>query len=461
MRFGSLLFFVLGLAILGGCKLTQDEAAVTEPPPAPEPEVPVVQFQAEPGLTPPERLKKAIDLLQVGQAGQARAELSAYLPEVPDSQRARDLLLQIDADPIKMLGEENYPYKVRRGDSISSIAGKFLGDKMKFHILARYNGLENPSEIRVGQIIRIPGKVRVAERNSPAKKQPPAAEAKPPAVKKKPSIAQSKPAEPNVAPSAKTPEVAEAPEPAAGAEVRPQAAAPDQSAGVAPPKAVDNGLDDDQVAKVSPAGISDAEELKAATIKRAMLKAKGHSDAGDYSSAVNHLEEGLLEYPDEAELHSAAVVAYTKVAEQQTNEGRLEDAEKSLRRAAEIAPNDPMVGKQLAGLQKRQQIESLFQQGEQRQNEGQAPEAFDIYKRVLELDPNHAAASKELDKLRPTVTETYHRLATAALRQQDLDTAITHWNKALEVDPEYTPARLERDRAIDLKRKVESLPDHD
>ena len=44
------------------------------------------------------------------------------------------------------------------------------------------------------------------------------------------------------------------------------------------------------------------------------------------------------------------------------------------------------------------------------------------------------------------------------MRQQDLDTAISKWEKALEVDPGYVQARLERDRAIDLKKRIESLP---
>ena len=214
------------------------------------------------------------------------------------------------------------------------------------------------------------------------------------------------------------------------------------------------------MARLSPADSAVAEELKAVTIKRAILKAKGYSDRNDHSSALNHLEEGLLEYPDAAELQSAAIASYIRLSDQQAAAGQLGDAEKSLRRASEIAPNDPQVGELLAVLERRQQVENLYQEASQLQGQGKTVEAFEIYKRITVLEPEHAAANKQVAKLKPAVTETYHRQGMIALRQQDLDTAISKLGKALEVDPDYTPARRERDRAIDLKKKIESLPNN-
>ena len=495
MRFGVILFFALGLTALGGCKLLEsgdaDPDAALAPAPVLGPEIPVVLFQPEPGLTARERMRKSLDLLQVGQEGQAKAELNAYVLEVPDSRLARSLLTQIDADPIEMLGREHFLYIVRPGDSISSISKKMLGDPMKFHILARYNALDNPSEIKAGQTIRVPGK-RQASRTASSKKESPASEARAPVAKKKPAIVKKTPAEPSAQAAgpakaqipaeipAETPKVAAealAVKAEAGKAAEPQAVAlgstpdapmpnktPDKAAPEATPGATPDATDapsaNDQMARLSPADSAVAEELKAVTIKRAILKAKGYSDRNDHSSALNHLEEGLLEYPDAAELQSAAIASYIRLSDQQAAAGQLGDAEKSLRRASEIAPNDPQVGDLLAVLERRQQVENLFQEASQLQGQGKTVEAFEIYKRITVLEPEHAAANKQVAKLKPAVTETYHRQGMIALRQQDLDTAISKLGKALEVDPDYTPARLERDRAIDLKKKIESLPNN-
>ncbi|MDJ0980938.1 MAG: LysM peptidoglycan-binding domain-containing protein, partial [Kiloniellales bacterium] len=145
---------------------------------------PVVQYQPEPELTPRERLKKAISLLEKGEEGQAGAELDAYLAEVPDSRLALDLKAQIAADPVAVLGPKHFLYKMQPGDSISSVAKRMLGDPLKFYILARYNNLENPSEIEVGQTIRVPGSAppkAVASKTAPKEPQK--------AVKKEPQQA--------------------------------------------------------------------------------------------------------------------------------------------------------------------------------------------------------------------------------------------------------------------------------
>lgn len=48
-------------------------------------------------------------------------------------------------------------YTVKPGDTLSQIAHRYYGDMMKYHDLARHNGISNPDRIEVGQQIRIPG----------------------------------------------------------------------------------------------------------------------------------------------------------------------------------------------------------------------------------------------------------------------------------------------------------------
>jgi LysM repeat protein len=47
-------------------------------------------------------------------------------------------------------------YTVKAGDILSKIAKEFYGDATKYPIIAEYNGLEDPSRIFIGQVLRIP-----------------------------------------------------------------------------------------------------------------------------------------------------------------------------------------------------------------------------------------------------------------------------------------------------------------
>lgn len=119
-------------------------------------------FKPTAGLSPAERQKLAIDLLDKGQADQARAELNALLAEQPGNAVARKLLDQVDRDPRSLLGEQNYAYKVRPGETMSGLAQRFLGDPLMFYALARYNNITAPSQMEVGQSLLIPGVPRKA-----------------------------------------------------------------------------------------------------------------------------------------------------------------------------------------------------------------------------------------------------------------------------------------------------------
>jgi tetratricopeptide (TPR) repeat protein len=180
------------------------------PQPAPEPAPPEA-----PTLSSPQAIQRAvvtaIEQLENGQEEAALAELEMVLQADPNQRLAQSLLRQIKEDPVSMLGRESFPYRVQAGESLSSIAGRYLRDVYLFYALARYNGIKVPRQLAGGQTIRIPGKA-------------PGPGAAPPAV---PGTAPAAPAA--AAPAAPVPPVpAPAPPPA------PVAAPP---AAVAPPAA--------------------------------------------------------------------------------------------------------------------------------------------------------------------------------------------------------------------------------
>jgi LysM repeat protein len=134
-----------------------------------------------------DKVKKAIALLNEGNPVKARKLLVDALEAQPGDMMARSLIKQIDTDPKQLLGYDNYRYTVKEGETMSSLAQKFLGDPMMAYALSRYNGLATPLAVQAGQSVLIPGKPKPAPQ---AKKAPPAAA---PAAKKPAAVAKAAP----------------------------------------------------------------------------------------------------------------------------------------------------------------------------------------------------------------------------------------------------------------------------
>ncbi|MDH4274250.1 MAG: LysM peptidoglycan-binding domain-containing protein, partial [Gammaproteobacteria bacterium] len=69
-------------------------------------------------------------------------------------------------------GPKHFDYEIKAGDSLSSVAKRFLGDPLRFHILAKYNAVDNPSRLSVGQRIKVPGEQRLVETAAAEPKEP-------------------------------------------------------------------------------------------------------------------------------------------------------------------------------------------------------------------------------------------------------------------------------------------------
>ena len=163
-QFTKVMAAALGMALLSACA-SKETAAPPPPPPPPVAAAPVEEapkqmepvYTATPDLKPKERFRKAVKDLETGQAGQAKAELNQYVIDSPESnKRAQALLAQIDTPIEQYFPPENFTVVVGTGETLSTLAQTFLGDALKFYVLARYNGIANPSQVSVGQTIKIP-----------------------------------------------------------------------------------------------------------------------------------------------------------------------------------------------------------------------------------------------------------------------------------------------------------------
>jgi Tfp pilus assembly protein PilF len=121
------------------------------------PEMPnITGPEATAGLSPRDRVRLAVEMLDRGDEAHAEVELRAALEEQPNNSAARRLLQQVTDDPHTLLTGTPRAYTVRQGDSMSALAERYLGDALMFYALARYNDLDAPNQLSAGQRLMIP-----------------------------------------------------------------------------------------------------------------------------------------------------------------------------------------------------------------------------------------------------------------------------------------------------------------
>ena len=450
---------ILAAILAAACAQQAQQQAAPEPT-VQAPVEPVAA--AEAGLTNRQRLRKAITSLERGERPQARAELQALMPTATSAERtvAQGLLEQLDADPKGALGDKNFDYTLRSGDTMSIVAERYLGDPLKFYILARYNGIDNPSRVHVGQSIKVPGAARTptsttAAAPAPVRPAPSAASA--------PSAAMATPA-PNATAAPEPPQAQSAPEPAASAMAAPAAEAPSPPApAVAPsgPPATDppTPVEIARAGAAEPAAASAAAPVVAAAAAARNVNEELRADAtrlaatGRYSEAIQRLEPAA----SDAENRRLLVDLSLDQADALRERGEYGASQAVLRKAATWDAGNPQI------TQRSRQLETLvaarqnYDRGVALSKQNKPVQAYDSLLKAVNLRPDYPEAKQELDRVRTEAAEFYHREALIQFRRQNLDEAIGTWDKALAIDPNYENARLYKQRAIELKQRIDAV----
>jgi len=100
------------------------------------------------------------------------------------------------------------------------------------------------------------------------------------------------------------------------------------------------------------------------------------------------------------------------------------------------------------------ELAQLMKKGRDLQTSGDLAGAYGAYNDAATRYPNNASAVSQRNAVKVALIRAYDREATQAFQRQNLDLAISKWEQLLEVDPANQKAKLERDRAIDLKKRM-------
>lgn len=110
-----------------------------------------------PAAVPASEIDAILLLLDEGDTGAARKKIGAALKRDPMNPSLQVLRDSISRDPRELLGPKSFAYTTRNGETMSELAQRFLGNRLKAYQLARYNDIAKSADLRAGQTLRIPG----------------------------------------------------------------------------------------------------------------------------------------------------------------------------------------------------------------------------------------------------------------------------------------------------------------
>lgn len=120
------------------------------------------------------------ELLNQGDADAARKLIKTSLKRDPNNPSLALLRDSVTRDPVDLLGPKAFDYVVQPGETLASLADRFLGNRLMTYQLARYNGIEKPVQLAAGRKLRIPG---AAPTPAPVRRAAPAPARPTPAAK--------------------------------------------------------------------------------------------------------------------------------------------------------------------------------------------------------------------------------------------------------------------------------------
>jgi tetratricopeptide (TPR) repeat protein len=118
------------------------------------------------------------------------------------------------------------------------------------------------------------------------------------------------------------------------------------------------------------------------------------------------------------------------------------------------APTSDVAAPAAPEAKPRDDVADLLQKGKDLEAKGDLEGAYAAYIEAAKKTPVNAEAVRRRDATRTALLRKLDREGTQAFQRQNLDLAITKWDRVLEIDPNNQKAKLERERCLELKRKM-------
>jgi tetratricopeptide (TPR) repeat protein len=374
-----------------------DQNRTTTPAPS------IKAMVAEPGLTPRERLTKAINKLEDGESEIALLELKEYSEIVPNSSIAANLIKQITMDSKDYYPADFFTVQLSSGQSLSTLAKQYLGSALEFYALAKYNDISNPSLVNIGTDIKVP--LTQIARSMREKLEAEALAEQ--------SVAENMEEATNEAETIEGEAVA----PLDVEELVDESAIPTE----------EDALTEELISEQIPSEVEVEIELPEATADSLIQDLVAANAIKDYAESLSIIESLKGFGPIDADSKALVLEAF---------EGHVSN----------ISEQDPVTSANL-----------LLEIGQMYMDNGEEILAFDSYRQATILDSSNNQANTQMLAVQKSITEKYHREASTAFRQQELAEAIEKWDVVLAVDPNHSNAMAYRTQAIELKERLDRL----
>ena len=102
----------------------------------------------------------------------------------------------------------------------------------------------------------------------------------------------------------------------------------------------------------------------------------------------------------------------------------------------------------------RDDVQAVLRRAREQETRGDLEGAYATLEESLARHPGSEALLRQRDTVRGSLVRALDREATQAFQRQNLDLAIAKWERVLELEPTNRKARLERERSLELKKKL-------
>lgn len=121
---------------------------------------------------------------------------------------------------------------------------------------------------------------------------------------------------------------------------------------------------------------------------------------------------------------------------------------------AAAAPEAPVPKAAAPEPEPKPELADAIKKGAEQEKAGNLEAAYATYLDAATRYPSSTEAARKRDQSRTALVRGLDREASQAFQRQNLDLAIAKWDRILELDSGNRKARLERERALDLKKRM-------